>query len=147
MATTPKRGLYYSLPLLHLEPTMLNMKKSMLVIAAFSGLVTINACKKDSTDYAAQATCTGTTPTYNGEISSIINTHCGDSNCHNASSSKAGINLSTYALASSQFLNNNDILTSIHHGRGVSPMPDNKPQLSSDIINKLDCWVKNGCPQ
>jgi len=123
------------------------MKKTIFILTAISGIVAINACKKDSTDYAAQATCTGTTPTYNGEISGLIDTHCGDSNCHSANGSKAGINLSTYALASSQFLNNNDMLTSIHHGRGVAPMPDNKPKLSDDIINRLDCWVKNGCPE
>jgi hypothetical protein len=123
------------------------MKKSILFIVVLSGIIAINACKKDSTDYAAQAVCTGAVPTYSGEIASIIDTHCGDSNCHSANASKSGINLSTYALASSQFLNNEDILISIHHGSGVAPMPDNKPQLSSDIINKLDCWVKNGCPE
>ncbi len=123
------------------------MKKSILIFTALSGIIAINACKKDSADYAAQAVCTGPAPTYSGEISGIIDTHCGDSNCHSANSSKADINLSTYALSSSQFLNNNDILTSIHHGSGVAPMPDNKPKLSDDIINKLDCWVKNGCPE
>ena len=85
------------------------MKKSILFIVVLSGIIAINACKKDSTDYAAQAVCTGAVPTYSGEIASIIDTHCGDSNCHSANASKAGINLSTYALASSQFLNNNDI--------------------------------------
>ena len=123
------------------------MKKTILNFAIVSGLITVNSCKKDTIDYAAQAVCTGTVPTYTSEIASIIDTHCGDSNCHSANGAKAGINLSTYALASSQFLNNDDVLASIHHGRGVAPMPENNPKLSDDIINKLDCWVKNGCPE
>jgi len=130
-----------------LQTNALTMKKNLLAVAILTGMVTINACKKDSTDYAAQATCTGTAPTYTNDIAPILNTNCALNGCHNASSAKEGINLSDYASASSQFKNNPDNLTSVHHGSGVKPMPDNKPKLSDDIINKLDCWVKNGCPQ
>lgn len=123
------------------------MKKNLFIAAIVAGIVTINACKKDAIDYAAQATCNGTVPTYTNEIAPILNTNCALSGCHNASSAKEGINLSDYASASSQFKNNPDNLTSVHHGSGVKPMPDGRPQLAADLINKLDCWVKNGCPQ
>jgi hypothetical protein len=123
------------------------MKKQVLTLSLLSGLIAFNACKKDAVDYAAQATCTGSAPTYSGEIESILNTNCALSGCHSASSARAGINLSDYANASSQFKNNSDNLTSVHHGSGVKPMPQGGAQLSADLINKLDCWVKNGCLQ
>jgi len=123
------------------------MKKHLITLTLFSGLITLNACKKDAVDYAAQATCTGNTPTYSGEIESILTTHCALSGCHNANSAREDIILSTYTSASSQFTNNANNLVSVHHGSGVKPMPEGGAQLSEDLINKLDCWVKNGCPQ
>jgi hypothetical protein len=123
------------------------MKLQYLGFVLISGLIVFHSCKKDTTDYASQATCTGTTPTYTNDVAAILNTRCALGGCHNASSAEAGINLSTYASASSQFLNNDDNLTAIHHGSGVKAMPDGEPQMAADIINKLDCWVKNGCPQ
>ncbi len=123
------------------------MKEIRLIVLILIGFVTFNACKKDAVDYAAQATCSGNIPTYTNDIAFILNTNCTLSGCHNASSAKEGINLSDYASASSQFKNNPDNLASVHHGSGVKPMPDGRPQLAADLINKLDCWVKNGCPQ
>jgi hypothetical protein len=123
------------------------MKKRLLTLSMFAGMVAFTACKKDAVDYAAQATCTGSVPTYTSDIASILNTNCALSGCHNANSAKEGINLSAYEAASSQFINNSNNLISIHHGSGAKPMPEGRPQLSADLINKLDCWVKNGCPQ
>jgi hypothetical protein len=59
----------------------LSMKKQVLTLSLLSGLIAFNACKKDAVDYAAQATCTGTTPTYSGEVESILNTNCALSGC------------------------------------------------------------------
>lgn len=118
---------------------------SAICLSLFAGMV---SCKKtDSTDYAAIAICTGTTPTYNNDVASILNSNCASSGCHNSSSAKAGIKLDTYANASDQFKNNNKNLIAIHHGNGVDAMPKGASQLSSSLINQLDCWVKNGCPQ
>lgn len=116
-----------------------------ICIALFAGMI---SCKKtDKTDYAANATCTGTTPTYTANIATILDANCASSGCHNASSAKAGIKLDNYANASDQFKNNNKNLIAIHHGNGVDAMPKGASQLSSTLINQLDCWVKNGCPQ
>lgn len=118
---------------------------STICLALFAGMI---SCKKtDSTDYAAIATCTGTTPTYNNDVASILNSNCASSGCHNSGSAKAGIKLDTYANASDEFKNNKKNLIAVHHGSGVDAMPKGASQLSSTIINQLDCWVKNGCPQ
>lgn len=106
----------------------------------------ISCSKTDTTDYASIAVCSGSIPTYTSNIAVILNSNCAISGCHN-SSAQAGINLSTYALASAQFKSNSRNLISIHHGSGVESMPRNASKLPDTIINKLDCWVKNNCPQ
>jgi hypothetical protein len=122
---------------------MLNSKliiMSMLITVVF-------ACKKEEeTNYADEATCTST-PTYTVDIAPILNASCAGSGCHNASSKRAGIDLSTYAAAKNEFMKNNTALASIHHASGVKAMPQGQSKLADATINKLDCWVKNGCPE
>jgi hypothetical protein len=38
-------------------------------------------------------------------------------------------------------------LASVHHASGVKAMPQGQSKLAEASINKLDCWVKNGCPE
>ncbi|NUM51882.1 MAG: hypothetical protein HUU48_12290 [Flavobacteriales bacterium] len=125
------------------------MKLKNIITAITCLIIGITSCKKESniTDYAEQATCTGTTPTYTADVATILNTNCATSKCHNASSAKAKINLSDYNNASAQFRNNKRNLASVHHEKGIKKMPEGRAKLSDEIINKLDCWVKNSCPQ
>lgn len=122
--------------------------KTYLISIAFIALFFLPACQKESnTDFAAQAVCTGAVPTYTAYIATILNNNCASSGCHNASTAKAGIRLNDYTNASSQFLSNSKNLASVHHAGGVDAMPRNAAKLSDALINKLDCWVKNNCPQ
>ena len=120
-----------------------------IIISAIILCIAVFACNKTSSnpDYVANAVCTGTTPTYNTNISSIINTSCATSGCHNDATRKSGISLQGYSNASSQFKNNSKNLASINHGSGVDPMPQGAPKLADSNIKKLECWVKNGTPQ
>lgn len=108
-------------------------------------LIIFSCSKTDTTDYAGIAVCSSV-PTYTNNVATILNTSCALSGCHN-NSAKAGINLSNYEQASSQFKTNSKNLISIHHGSGVEAMPRNSAKLSDASINTLDCWVKNSCPQ
>lgn len=119
--------------------------KQLLCFLVLS-IIFLIACNKSTTDYAAQAVCTGNTPTYLNDVAVIINNNCAVSGCHNNAASSAGIALEGFANASSQFKDNKKNLISIHHGKGASNMPKNASKLSDADINKLDCWVKNGCP-
>lgn len=110
-------------------------------------IITLSCTSSNNADFAASAVCNGATPTYTGEIATILNNSCATSGCHNASSASSGINLSTYTTASSQFRNNSNNLASIHHASGVKSMPRGSAMLSEAIINKLDCWVKGGTPE
>jgi hypothetical protein len=124
------------------------MHTKIISAIAFTIMVAI-ACNKNSSnpDYAADAVCSGTTATYSTNVQVIINANCATSGCHSAASAKAGINLSDFANASNQFKSNSKNLASIHHGSGVDAMPKNASKLSNADVNKLDCWVKNSCPQ
>lgn len=123
------------------------MKFKIISILILS--IAVNACKKNtsSTDYAANAVCSGTTPTYTSTIASILNNSCASSGCHNNASKKAGISLEGYSNASNQFKTNSKNLAAVHYGSGVQAMPKSAAKLADAIINKLDCWVKNNCPQ
>lgn len=116
--------------------------------AVFAGLIlSCYSCKKsEDTNYADAATCTST-PTYTADVAPILNASCATPGCHNASSKRDGIDLSTYASAKSEFTKSNTALASVHHASGVKAMPQGQSKLSDASINKLDCWVKNGCPQ
>jgi hypothetical protein len=121
--------------------------KNILIITIIG--ISTYACSKKSTtpDYSTDVTCVGVTPTYSTGVSNIIDNNCAFSGCHNSASSQAGINLEGYSNASNEFKSNNKNLIAIHHGSGAEAMPKNSGKLADSIINKLDCWVKNSCPQ
>ncbi len=110
-------------------------------------MVLLNACTNiPTTDHASVAICS-TTPTYTNDVASIINGSCAFSGCHNNNSNSAGISLEGYSNASTEFRNNSKNLASVHHDSNVKSMPRGAAKLSDAAINKLDCWVKNNCPQ
>ncbi len=105
------------------------------------------ACKKkEDTNFADNAICSST-PTYTTDIAPILNASCANGGCHNAGSKRAGIDLSNYAVAKNEFMKNNTALASVHHASGVKAMPQGQSKLAEASINKLDCWVKNGCQE
>lgn len=119
-----------------------------LILSTLVAVVFLMACKKETpaANYANAADCSSlidTVNTYAKSTSNIINTNC--KSCHRSSNKKGGINLEDYASAKSVFQNGSG-LCSVHKGSGCSPMPEGG-SLSSSDIQKLDCWVNNGCKQ
>lgn len=104
------------------------------------------SCEKDEVEEPQTYDCTGLTPTYTAEIKAIIDTNCASSGCHNATSQAGGINLSTYALTSSES-NNARFLGSIQHLSAYSSMPRNSAKLNDTAIQLIYCWVENGQPE
>lgn len=119
--------------------------KFQYIIFSILILVVYSCSKTDTTDYAGSAVCASVL-TYTSNAASILYSNCAISGGHNGSA-RAGINLSTYALASSQFKANSKNLISIHHGSGVEAMPRDANKFSDAAMNTLDCWVKSSCPQ
>lgn len=116
----------------------ISLAGSLLILS-----LSIVSCKKES---IKTYDCTGITPTYDGEFKTILNTHCATSGCHNASSKKAGINLSDYNNAKAES-SKDAFLGSIQHLKGYDNMPKNGSKLDEVTIQKLYCWVQNGSPQ
>ncbi len=107
-------------------------------------------CSKDNSSgsYVDQADCTGidaATNTYTKSIKAILDAHCANSGCHDAFSRSRNIDLSTYASSKSVF-ENTDAFCSIHWN-GCNPMPQGSAKLSDAILQKIDCWAKNGYAQ
>lgn len=118
----------------------------MKKILFFAFVIFIIACNTDLINHSVDAVCTKV-PTYTKDAAAIIDNNCALSGCHGASGAKAGIHLDGYTNASKEFLNNLENLASIHHDKGVKSMPRGSAKLNDSLINVLDCWVKNGCPQ
>lgn len=119
------------------------MKSKFTLIAITLVAVSIVCCKKES---IVEYNCSGITPTYDGEIKTILDTHCAFSGCHNASSKKAGIILSDYTNAKDESTKDK-FLGSVQHLKGYDDMPKDASKLDEATIQKLYCWVQNGSPQ
>jgi hypothetical protein len=107
------------------------MKKISLVFSLITIFFTIVivSCKKKKAPK-----CDGTSSSYNSNIKSIINNSCTSSGCHPSYSSYSGIKS---ILDNGNF--KNEVLTKKSMPKGNS--------LSSDQLNKIQCWVDAGYPE
>ena len=101
------------------------------------------SCKKEAVDIFD---CSGLTPTYTADIKPILDASCAKSGCHNAATAKKGVNLSTFASASS-VSQEARFLGAIQHKQGYAKMPDDGPKLPDAQVELLTCWVQAGSPQ
>jgi hypothetical protein len=139
------------------------MKYKIISIVIVSSYIFFSSCKKDEQDdghgdhthspefsnqaYMDARDCTGvTTPTFNNDVSLIMNTSCATSGCHNIGTGASGIVLNNYSNTKSAF-ESHDFLCAINHGDGCSNMPKNSPKLHDTLIEKITCWAKSGFPQ
>ena len=90
--------------------------------------------------------CAGLTPTYTADIKPILDNSCAKSGCHDAATAEHGVNLSTYASASS-VSQETRFLGVIQHKKGYPKMPDDGPKLPASQVELLTCWVQAGSPQ
>lgn len=93
-----------------------------VVIAGFS------SCKKYN------PSCDGSSPTYNADIKTIINSSCTKSGCHPSFSSYSGIRFYLNNGAFSKYVLENQSMP-----KGGS--------LSHSELDKLQCWHDNGYPE
>ena len=97
-------------------------------------------------DYLAMADCTGILVddnTYTKSIKPIMTTHCSTAGCHDVATKAGDHDLTNYTETRFAF-EVHEALCCCHHGDGCPPMPNKGTKLSQDLINKLDCWAKNG---
>lgn len=99
--------------------------------------------QKSNKDSTSSPGCDTTGMTYSVNIKPILSTNC--YGCHGAASyqTRSGINLEDFGALTTQVKNGN-LLNSIKHTGGVTPMPLNGAQLSACDINKITDWINNG---
>ena len=98
------------------------------------GIVMIASCKKDKESGNLTPSCDGSSPTYQSEVKSIIDSRCATSNCHP--------NYSTYDgllpdLEGGDF--KREVLVNQTMPQGSS--------LTQDQIKTNQCWVNNDFPE
>ncbi|WP_341900821.1 hypothetical protein [Fluviicola taffensis] len=115
---------------------MRTMKKSSyyyftgtLVAVLLSVGFSASSCKKKK---KVTPVCDGTNATYNNTVKAIVNSSC--VGCHSSYSTYSGLSSIT---SNGQFTQH--VLTDQDMPEGSS--------LTSDQLNKIQCWVNNGYPQ
>lgn len=106
--------------------------KKILTATVIALFTLLYSCNKSSTK--TTASCDGTSSTYNSNMKTILDANCTASGCHPAYSSYQGIKS---ILENGQFTSH--VLTS-------QDMPRNAT-LSSDQLNKIQCWADAGYPE
>jgi len=92
-------------------------------------------------DGNATDTCGTIISTYSGGVAPLINTYC--IKCHNATTTRAGINLSTYDGVKT-VAGNGKLLGSIKQATGYKPMPPGTTKLTGCQIRQIEKWVQSG---
>jgi len=135
-------GIYNYLYALKIMPFLKHffMKLTWFLIAIFL-TVMISSCK-----HVVKYDCTGTTPTYTANVKPILDNTCSGNECHVGGHAASGIDLSTYAGASSAS-KKKSFMGSIQHKPFYQNMPKNAPILPDAEIHVLSCWVENGSPE
>lgn len=98
----------------------------------------VTSCKKDN---KREPVCEdGSTPTYDGEMKSFIDSKCATSGCHGSGSGNG--DYTTYAGMTSD-LNSGRIKSEVLDRQD---MPKNS-SLSQAELNQFQCWADNGFAQ
>lgn len=87
--------------------------------------------------------CDYTGVTYSATIMSILQSDC--LSCHNNNLSSGNINLEGYDNVK-KYVDNGELLGSVKHQSGYSPMPKNLAPLLDCEIGKIEYWINQGSP-
>ena len=121
------------------------MKKVLIVSAVIT--IFCLACYYDNEEYLypeMNNDCDTTNVTFSGTISVMLDNYC--LACHsNANAANFGnnIRLEDYADVKA---NSQDVLGSIKHESGFSPMPKGGAQLNDCLVTQFEIWINNGTP-
>jgi mono/diheme cytochrome c family protein len=124
------------------------MKKIFFISIALGSTLMFSSCFYDKKDQiypqTLTATCDTTNSTYAAVVVPILNSNC--NNCHAASvASKigAGIILDSYNSLKI-YVSNKQLINSINHTGGITPMPLNGVKMNACDISKIGAWVNRG---
>lgn len=81
--------------------------------------------------------------TYSNQVLSIIQSNCYQ--CHDAIQNFGNITLEGYEELK-KYVDNGQLLGTLRHEPGFSPMPKNEPPLLDCDIEKIEAWIDAGAP-
>ncbi len=117
------------------------MTKKIIILTTLSLFTIVTACVKDVAQQPSTVNCANIQSKYGANISSIISTKCSTSGCHDGGASSAPGNFTSYATlkpyCDNGKVNNRVFITKDMPTAGM-------PQLSTDELNALQCWLNNG---
>jgi len=117
------------------------MKFTFFVSAAlFTSFLFTLSCSKDKAPEPIPFECADTTISYSLSIEPLIMQNCAVSGCHNSSGAGGYVFESYISIEESK----ENILRSIQHDNGVTPMPIGSPKLTMDQIQSFNCWIEQG---
>lgn len=99
----------------------------------------INTGAKNNTNCIVA--CDTLNVTFSKNVNPILNKWC--VGCHSVSNPQGGIDLSSY-VSISNYIQNNQLLGSIKHQSGLSPMPKNGSKLSDCETRQIELWINAG---
>lgn len=88
-------------------------------------------------------TCGNLVFTYSGAVAPLMTASC--TRCHNTTTPRAGIDLSTYDGVKA-VAHNGKLLGSIKKETGYKPMPPGNTKLPDCQIRQIEKWVQAGSP-
>ena len=125
---------------------MITTVKLGLIISLVITALLVVTCKHeiplaDNNNPPGTDTCGIIVFTYSGAVAPLMTTYC--TRCHNATTTRAGIDLSTYDGVKTVALNGR-LLGSIKKETGYKPMPPGSTKLTGCQILQIEKWVQAG---
>lgn len=117
------------------------MKKNILIYITSLALI-LTACVKEKANEKNVIAPTCAPVSFATDVLPIFQARCNSIGCHHSSTSSDGIALTTHIEASSA--DEARLLGAIKHDGGFDAMPQGGGSLSTDEINKIECWIIDG---
>ena len=107
--------------------------------------LTLNSCYYDNVEhlYPESGDCDTSNLTYSNDVWPLINANC--TSCHSGAAASGNVRLENYDQIRTAAANG-QLLGTIRHESGWSPMPKGGGKLPDCDITKLEIWVELGYP-
>ena len=124
------------------------MMKYILILAAASTLLGLNACYYDKADklYPNANACDTSNTTFTKSVQPILKANCTDAGCHTVANANAGIELETYS-GTILTVPQDKLINAVKYLAGGSKNMPPTQKMTDCNINKIEAWIRRGSPE
>jgi len=119
------------------------MLRNIYLLLVFSTIIVTSCTYNSEEDLYPEDGCLTENMSYQDDILPIITTDC--YGCHNVASNFGNITLEGYDEIS-KHVASGELIGSIKHAAGYSPMPQGSSKLLDCEIEKIESWINDGAP-